>query len=79
MSSLKNLRRVPLKFHMIPYHLQYENRDFKTRNIVSPSLKTIFNRELYIKKFNPYLKTNVSDNLDHSLEIFYQTRYIHRY
>lgn len=78
MNKLKLFRR-PIKFHLIPYHLQYENRDFKKESSsLSPSLKTIFNRELYIKKFNPYLKTNVSDNLDHSLEIFYQTRYIQR-
>ena len=78
MNKLKLFQR-PIKFHMVPYHLQYENRDFKKKSSsLSPSLKTIFNRELYIKKFNPYLKTNVSDNLDHSLEIFYQTRYIQR-
>jgi len=32
----------------------------------------------YIKDFNPYLKSNVSDNLAHSLKDFYMKRYSQR-
>ena len=77
MSSLKNLRRVPLKFHMIPYHLQYETRDFN-KVVNKPSQKVLMNREKYIKEFNPFLKINVSENLDQKLVDFYKNKYTKR-
>ena len=67
-------RKVPLGFHMIPYDQQYETRDSKY--LVSKiSDKIILNRKKYVKDFNPYLKSNVSDNLDQSLKDFYNKRY----
>ena len=67
-------RQVPLGFHMIPYDQQYETRDSKY--LVSKiSDKILMNRQKYIKDFNPYLKSNVSDNLDRSLKDFYNKRY----
>lgn len=78
MNKLSKIARVPINFHMIPYHLQYETRDCVIHSLKSPSPKTIINREKYIRKFNPYLKINVSENLDISLMKFYQSRYIHR-
>lgn len=74
MNSLKNLRRVPLKFHMIPYHLQYETRDFN-KVVKKSSQKVLMNREKYIKEFNPYLKSNVSENLDEKILKFYREKY----
>ena len=67
-------RQVPLGFHMIPYDQQYETRDSKY--LVSKiSDKILMNRKKYVKNFNPYLKSNVSDNLDQSLKDFYMKRY----
>ena len=66
--------KVPLGFHMIPYDQQYETRDSKY--LVSKiSDKILMNRKKYVKDFNPYLKSNVSDNLDQSLKDFYNKRY----
>ena len=62
---------------MIPYHLQYETRDFN-RIAQKPSVKTLMNREKYIKEFNPYLKSNVSENLDQKLAKFYRYKYSKR-
>ena len=36
------------------------------------------NREKYIKEFNPYLKSNVSENLDKKLAKFYRYKYSKR-
>ena len=70
-------RKVPLGFHMIPYDQQYETRDSKY--LVSKiSDKILMNRKKYVKNFNPYLKSNVSDNLDKSLKDFYKNRYRNR-
>ena len=66
-----------LGFHMIPYHLQYETRDFN-RIAQKPSVKTLMNREKYIKEFNPYLKSNVSENLENKLADFYRYKYSKR-
>jgi hypothetical protein len=69
--------KVPLGFHMIPYDQQYETRDSKY--LVSKiSDKILMNRKKYVKDFNPYLKSNVSDNLDQSLKDFYNKRYSQR-
>jgi len=74
--NLKGIIKRPIKFHMIPYHLQYETRDcFLNVKVKHPSLKIRLNREQYIRDFNPYLKTNVSYNLDQTLVDFYQLRY----
>ena len=67
-----------LSFHKIPYHLQYETRDFNTKIYENPSIKTLMNREKYIKEFNPYLKSNVSENLDQKLVDFYRYKYNNR-
>jgi len=67
--------KTPIRFHMIPYHLQYETKDFNVPLITQFSQKTKDNRSRYILEFNPYLKTNVSDNLDQSLKNFYNNRY----
>tara|TARA_B100001027_G_C16047909_1_gene232882 strand:- start:274 stop:528 length:255 start_codon:yes stop_codon:yes gene_type:complete len=78
----RSYNRIPFKknslgFHMIPYHLQYETRDFN-KVVQKPSVKTLMNREKYIKEFNPYLKSNVSENLDNKLADFYRYKYSKR-
>ena len=67
-----------LSFHKIPYHLQYESRDFNTKINDKPCIKTLMNREKYIKEFNPYLSSNVSENLDNKLVDFYRYKYSER-
>ena len=79
---IKNYNRILFKknslgFHMIPYHLQYETRDFN-RIAQKPSVKTLMNREKYIKEFNPYLRSNVSENLENKLADFYRYKYSKR-
>ena len=79
---VRNYNRIPFKknslgFHQIPYHLQYESRDFN-KVVQKPSVKTLMNREKYIKEFNPYLKSNVSENLDNKLAKFYREKYNQR-
>ena len=76
---IRNYNRIPFKkgslgFHMIPYHLQYETRDFN-RIAQKPSQKVLVNREKYIKEFNPYLRSNVAENLDQKLVDFYRKKY----
>jgi len=80
---IRNYNRIPFKksslgFHMIPYHLQYETRDFN-RIVQKSSQKVLMNREKYIKEFNPYLKSNVSENLDEKILKFYRERYLTRW
>lgn len=75
----RSYNRIPFKksslgFHMIPYHLQYETRDFY-KEIVKPSQKVLMKREKYIREYNPYLKSNVSENLDEKLINFYREKY----
>jgi len=71
--------KKPLGFHMIPYDQQYEQRDSNSNNFIrTTSDKILQNRKNYIKDFNPYLKCNVSDNLDKSLKDFYNKRYRNR-
>ena len=61
---------------MIPYDQQYEQRDSNSNNFIrKTSDKILMNRKKYVKDFNPYLKSNVSDNLDRSLKDFYNKRY----
>ena len=77
---VRNYTRIPFKkgslgFHMIPYHLQYENRDFNIKIVDNPTAKKEINRRKYIEKFNPYLRSNVSENLDQKLVKFYRNRY----
>jgi hypothetical protein len=79
---IKNYNHIPFKkgslgFHHIPYHLQYETRDFN-KVVKKPSVKTLMNREKYIKEFNPYLRSNVSENLDNKLADFYRYKYSKR-
>ena len=69
------VKKPSLGFHMIPYHIQYECRDFNTKNYENPSVETLMNREKYIKNFNPYLKSNVSENLDQSIVDFYRKKF----
>ena len=69
-----NLLEKPLGFHMIPYDQQYESRDSISISC-NVSEKILMNRKNYVEKFNPYLKSNVSDNLDQSLKDFYNKRY----
>lgn len=77
---VRSYTRIPFKkgslgFHMIPYHLQYESRDFNIKVIDNPTAKKEINRKKYIKSFNPYLRSNVSENLDQKLVKFYRNRY----
>ena len=79
----RSYNRIPFKknslgFHQIPYHLQYECRDFNIKNEDKPTFKKEMYREKYIKKFNPYLKSNVSENLDKKLAKFYREKYSQR-
>jgi len=77
--GIYNSRKKPLGFHMIPYDQQYEQRDSNSNNFIrTTSDKILQNRKNYIKDFNPYLKSNVSDNLAHSLKDFYMKRYSQR-
>ena len=75
--GIYNSPKTPLGFHMVPYDQQYETRDSKYL-VGKISDKTLQNRKNYIKDFNPYLKSNVSDNLAHSLKDFYMKRYSQR-
>ena len=75
--GIYNFPKKPLGFHLIPYDQQYETRDSKYL-FGKVSDKILQNRKNYIKDFNPYLKSNVSDNLDQSLKDFYMKRYIRR-
>ena len=77
---IRNYTRIPFKknsmgFHTIPYHLQYETRDFNIKVVDNPTAKKEINRKKYIKNFNPYLKSNVSENLDQKLVKFYRNKY----
>ena len=79
---IRNYNRIyskkgSVRFHHIPYHLQYESKDFN-KEIIKPSQKVLMNREKYIKEFNPYLKSNVSENLDQKLVDFYRYKYNNR-
>jgi len=79
---IRNYTRIPFKkgslgFHLIPYHLQYETRDFN-KVAAKPSEKVSMNRKKYINEFNPYLCSNVSENLDQSLKDFYIKKYNQR-
>lgn len=71
-------KKLPLGFHMIPYHSQYESRDFTVKKIDNPTAKKEINRKNYVKEFNPYLKSNVSENLDQNLKDFYDKKYNQR-
>ena len=64
-----------IRFHMIPYHLQYETRDCTLIPVSTVSQVTIDNRKKYIKEFNPYLGFHVSSTLDDKLMEFYKMRY----
>ena len=49
---IRNYNRISFKkgslgFHMVPYHLQYETRDFY-KVVAKPSQKVLMNREKYI-------------------------------
>lgn len=72
--GIYNSPKKPSGFHLIPYDQQYETRDSKYL-VGKVSDKILMNRKQYIKNFNPYLKSNVSDNLDKSLKDFYKNRY----
>jgi hypothetical protein len=79
----RSYNRIPLKknslgFHQIPYHLQYECRDFTMKNEDKPTFKKEMYREKYVKAFNPYLRSNVSENLDQKLVKFYREKYNQR-
>ena len=76
----RSYNRIPIKknslgFHQIPYHLQYESRDFTMKNEDKPTFKKKMYREKYVKAFNPYLRSNVSENLDQKLVDFYRYKY----
>ena len=75
--GIYNFPKKPLGFHLIPYDQQYETRDSKYL-VSKVSDKILMNRKQYVKDFNPYLKSNVSDNLAHSLKDFYMKRYSQR-
>ena len=69
------IKKSSLGFHLIPYHLQYESRDFDTKSIVKPTLQNQYNIKKYIREFNPYLKFHVSEDLDERIISFYRNRY----
>ena len=84
---IKNITRsynhIPIKksslgFHQIPYHLQYEYRDFTIKNEDKPTFNKELHRKNYVKAFNPYLRSNVSENLDQKLAKFYREKYSQR-
>lgn len=71
-------KKITLGIHTIPYHLQYECRDFYIKHEEKPTDIVLMNREKYIKEFNPFLKINVSENLDQKLVDFYRNKYSKR-
>lgn len=71
-------KKPPLGFHMIPYNDQYESRDFNFQKKDEPTALKEINRKNYIKEFNPYLRSNVSENLGEELKKFYSTKYSQR-
>tara|TARA_B110000046_G_scaffold181373_1_gene213492 strand:+ start:133 stop:384 length:252 start_codon:yes stop_codon:yes gene_type:complete len=77
----RNYNKIPSKkslgFHVIPYHSQYESRDFNTEK-VNLNIKNEINRKFFIKEFNPYLRSSVSENLSQSLKDFYSQKYSQR-
>lgn len=80
---IRNYNRIPFKknslgFHQIPYHLQYESRDFNISYEDKPTARKEMERKKYIRQFNPYLKGNVSENLDDKLMKFYREKYNQR-
>ena len=80
---IRNYNRIPFKknslgFHQIPYHLQYECRDFTMKYEDKPTARKEIEREKYIRQFNPYLRSNVSENLDDKLVKFYREKYNQR-
>jgi hypothetical protein len=68
-------QKSPIGFHAIPYHLQYESRDFTMKNKDYPNSNKERNRKYWVNQFNPYLKTNVSENLSQELKDFYRLVY----
>lgn len=79
-SMIRNYTRIPFKrgslgFHMIPYHLQYENRDCKSNVLSEQSSEQKLKIEQYVKEFNPYLKFHVSENLGDKVMKFYKNKY----
>ena len=79
-SITRNYTRIPFKkgslgFHMIPYHLQYENRDCKSNILSEPSEGQKLKIEKYVKDFNPYLRFHVSENLGDKVMNFYKYKY----
>ena len=76
----RNYNKIPKKslgFHVIPYHSQYESRDFNTGK-VNLNIKNEINRKFFIKEFNPYLRSSVSENLAQDLKDFYSQKYSQR-
>jgi len=71
-------KKTPLGFHMIPYNDQYESRDFNPTKPDQPTANKEINRKNYVKEFNPYLKSNVSENLGKELKDFYSKKYNQR-
>jgi hypothetical protein len=62
-------------FYTIPYHEQYESRDFTCKKEIN--FKNIDNYKKFYNKFNPYLKsqTHVSPNLGNNLIDYYKYKY----
>ena len=52
-------KKLPMGFHMIPYHVQYESRDFVSKNLDQPTALKEINREnimTIVKKYRHYIK-----------------------
>lgn len=62
-------------FYMIPYHQQYENRDFTVKQ--NYNLNNYEKYHKFYNEFNPYKtkKSNVSPNLVYSIRNYYDNIY----
>jgi len=62
-------------FYMIPYHQQYENRDFNSKQ--NHNIKNINNYQKFYDEFNPYKikKSHVSQNLASCIRNYYDNIY----
>ena len=72
---LDDTRHSHKSFYMIPYHQQYENRDFTVKQ--NYNLNNYNNYKKFYDEFNPYKskKSHVSPNLDFISKIIIKNYY----
>ena len=72
---LDDTRHSHKSFYMIPYHQQYENRDFTVKQ--NYNLNNYNNYKKFYNEFNPYKNkiSHVSPNLASCIKNFYDNIY----